>query len=478
MGIKQKKLGLGLALCFWAFSVTSQEPDTWTLQDCIDQAVKNNLSVQESELETNRAELQYDRSKEDRYPSVNFNMGHTYNFGRTIDRFTNDFATEGVHSNNLGLSANFTLFDGFRKQRRLSKNEKTIEARKKGTEEEKWNIRKNVIQAYMDVLLNKALLESRQNRLEALTNEVEATKKRVKAGDQTKADLLDLKADRAGQEVEVTNAENNLKLAKLQLRQLMQLDSGASFNVKRPESVEEKDAREKIPETTKIFEAAKNQHPGLERIRLEKQLAKKEQEIARSDYYPTLTMQGSLGSGYSGNRQEVVDQGELVGRETVGVTENGQKVLRPVYDPNVQTVPYWEQLDNNFNQSISLSLNIPIYDGNRADYNVEEARINRQVADRQLKQRQNQLLNDIESARTDALAAAKRYEATKQSVKAHETALENAGKRMEAGMGTSYRYSEALSNLQEAESEMLRARYEMRFKKALLDMFMGDPTHY
>lgn len=449
--------------------------ETWSLSECIDHALEHNISIEERKLEKELTHNRYQQNREDRYPTLSFSGGHNYDFGRTVDQFTNDFATEGVHSNRLNLNAEVTLFDGFRKRNTLDKNQTELRANEKATEDQKWQIRRDVMQAYLDVLLNKELLASREVQLERLTTEHDEIEKRVEAGDQAEADLIDLEAEKARQEREIVNAENQLEMAYLQLQQLLELPFDEEFEIEEPaDNPQIDDSPEAVPHSREILAEAQESHPGLRERELNRRVAEKDIDIANANRYPTISLQGNLGSGYSGNRQEVLNQGELVGQEQIGFTSGGEEVIRPIYEPETQTVPYTDQIDNNINQSISISISYPIYDNRRSSYQEQEATLNKQLADKRYQQMEKQLLDEIQRARTDAIGAVKEFEAAQKAVEARQESFENTQQQMEAGMATPYRFNEAASRLQEAEFEMARAQYEYIFKREMLELFKGE----
>ncbi len=460
----RKVIVLVFAICISSASFLRAEP--LTLQECINMALKNNLNVEERSIENRLRENTYRQNRESRYPTLSLTGGHNYNFGRTIDPFTNEFATQGIHANQAGLRLQFDLFEGFRNRNTLQKNQLEIQAGEEGRNREEWRITMEVVNAFMEVLFAEEMVTNQIRSIEILEEELQTVGVKVEAGEMTRNDLLQLEADLARRNMELTTARNNQRISYLTINQLMNMPFDHQFTPENPEI--ELPREDALPDVREVYAAARNHYPGFQQAKYEIQAAGKEQDIARSGYYPTIGLHASMGTGFSGARNEPVGNPEM---QQIAITESGEGVVAP-YFPNYQTVPFADQLDNNLNQTVGISISFPVYDGRNARYQSQHAAIQKDLAENRLEQLERSLEQEVENVHADATAALQRLRAAEASLHAHEKAYENTAQRYRAGMVNTLEYMQSGSNLEDARSEKLRSQYEFYLKKTLLDLYL------
>ena len=215
-----RKIFILLALAFCEAVQAQDAPDLsspWTLPQCIAYAQEHNISIKQSKLSQDLAEVNYLQSKLNVLPTLNGNASHSYNFGRTIDPFTNEFATDKVLSQNFSLSSGFLLFNGFQNYNTIQEQKFNMLAAKQDLEKMKNDISLGIANAYLQILFAEDLVFNAQGQLSITKLQVERTKKLVEAGSISKSMQFDIEAQSATEELNLVNAENQLTMAYLNL---------------------------------------------------------------------------------------------------------------------------------------------------------------------------------------------------------------------------------------------------------------------
>ncbi len=462
-----------LSVAFALLAMDSTGQKQWSLEECINYAIDKNLSVKRSALNLELSAENLKQSKYNILPSVNANASNTYNFGQTIDPFTNRFATETVRSNSFGISASLNVFNGFQTMNSIRSNRAGFEASVADLEKMKNDISLNVANSYLQILFNIELLRNAENQLSVTLVQLDRITKLVNAGSQPQGAQFDIEAQLAQEDLNKVNAENQLNLSILNLKQLLQLNASEEFAVVEPKLG---DIEEQQVATTPgaIYENSLQIMPEIKGSELRLVQAEQELKRARGGYSPRLTVTGSFGTGYSGASQEVIgsEAPQLV--PTGGFVQNtGDIIVAPVSSPIVQDKAFGDQLDDNINRSVGMNLSIPIFNGLSSRTNVSRSKIQLDQAENTLLETKQQLRQQIESAYLDAAAALKRYESAKASVKALNESFKYTQQRFDVGLLNSFDFSNEKNRLIQAESSLLQAKYEFIFKTKVLEFYQG-----
>jgi outer membrane protein len=470
---------LAVALPCIAYAQEAPTGKAWTLQECIDYALKNNITVKQNELNAELSQQNLVQSQANVLPSVNGNISHNYNFGRTIDPFTNQFATDRVLSQNFSLSSNVTIFSGLQQYNTIQQNKYSYLASKYDVDKIKNDVAMNVAMAYLQVLFSQELVEIARNQSQITVAQVERTQKLVDAGSLAKGSLYDIQAQLASEELSLANAQNQLDLSYLTLAQLLELTSMEGFSIVKPEI--------NIPaETTlsaspgQIFTTALGIQPDIKSAEYKTISSKKSLAVARGGISPRIIFSGSIGTGYSGIAQRLAVPSAYTGTfDTVGVTTAGDFVLTPgISDPQFETTPFSDQVNDNFNQSFGVFVTIPIFNGLQTKTSISRAKISMESSQLSLQLAKNQLQKNIQQAYADANAALKKYAATEKTVQAMEESFKYMQQRSDVGMVNAVDYNVSKNNLTKARSELLQAKYDYVFKTKVLDFYQGKPLAF
>ncbi|HTF05456.1 MAG TPA: TolC family protein, partial [Bacteroidia bacterium] len=398
----------------------------WSLQECIAYAQVHNIQVQLQELNVRMSETNLRASQGQLLPNLNAGATHTYQYGQTVDRFTNTFVNDRVLNQNFFVSSNYTVFAGMQNYNTVQQNKYSLEASQFGVDQMRYDISMNVANAYLNILFTQDQVEIAK-RQQALTQaQVDRTLILVDAGASARGILLDLQTQLALETVTTVTAENNVVIAYLTLTQLMNLDTTEGFTIIRPDlPLPGEGVLAETPQ--QIYLVAEGTQPAIKQADANIKSAEKGVDVAQGALSPTLSLQGSLGTGYSGAAQSATATPN--GADTVGITTGGDFVLVPGFDYNYATVPFSEQLDNNFNQSFGLQLTIPIFNRLQVSTNIQRAQIQYQNAQLNADLARQNLDKNIQQAHADAKAALEKYRAQEAGVTAAKEAFKYTEER-------------------------------------------------
>jgi len=464
-----------LPLCFvlfCSFQLSAQEK--WSLEECLQYARENNISLQQSRLNIAGSEIDLDQSRSNRLPSVNGSASHVYNFGRSNDPTTNEFIEQRIQTNNFGVQGNMDLFRGFNLKHSIERDRYSLESSQLQHRVAENDLALVIVGAYLNILRSRDQIEVLKEQV-SITNEQKVrVEKLIAAGTLPRGDILDLEAQVANNEVSIVQADNALELAKLSLAQTLdffdELDiDDPTIDVPSTTLIEQMSVQE-------IYQNALQTMPEIQSAELSQKVAEKNLEISRSFRLPTLSLFGGMGSNFAGvGIPSAFELGEF--QETpLGFLNGdfGSPVLRPdVIITETAVTPFFDQLGNNFNYNAGLALSVPIFNKHQVKNGIRRAELGRESAQLQRKQAENNLFQDIQQAYQDARAAAKIYESNLKTIEASEMAFNNAKKRYELGAATALEFSTARNNLAIAQLNVNSARYNYIFMLKILDFYQG-----
>lgn len=447
----------------------------WSLQECIAYAQVHNIQVQLQELNVRMSQTNLTASKGQLLPNLNAGAAHTYQYGQTIDRFTNTFVNDRVLNQNFFVSSSVTVFSGLQNYNTIQQNKFALQASEFGVQQMRYDISMNVANAYLNILFQEDQREIAKKQLALTQTQVDRMQQLVDAGAAARGTLLDLQTQMANENVTLVSAENNVVIAYLTLTQLMNLDSTEGFTIVRPElNIPNEAILAESPD--QIYITAESTQPGIKQADANVMSAEKGVDVAYGALSPTLTLQGSLGTGYSGAAQTAeVTPG---GVDTIGVTTGGDLVLVPGFSYNYSIVPFSEQLDNNFNQSFGVQLTIPIFNRFQVSSNIQRAKIQHQNAQLNADLARQNLDKNIQQAHADAKAALERYHASQAAVAAAQEAFRYTEEKFNVGAVNAIDYTNSKNQLALSESNLLQAKYDYIFRLKVLDYYKGNPLTF
>ncbi|MBX2969340.1 MAG: TolC family protein [Cyclobacteriaceae bacterium] len=461
-------------------SFGQQTKKVWTLRELVDYAVSSNLTVKRSNYSVRTGEINYLQSRMTMLPSLNANGNYGFNWGRNIDPTTNLFVEQRINSINANVSSSLLLWNGFRLFYAMKQSEVELEAVSQDLVKARNDVILNVITLYLTVVFNKELYANAEYQLGSTREQLERTKKLVEAGALPRADALNLEAQHATNELNLIQRENALNLSFLQLKQALQLPASTEMDVELLNvDLNDQGINKSADE---IFEIAVLSMPEIQAARLRQKSSAFALRSTRGNYYPRITLNGSLSTLYSSARQEAILEGSTLVPREIGYLQNNPAEL--VYTDvlvnqfSFQTVGYQEQFKNNLGKGLGINLQIPIFNGLQTRSAVQRAAISRELANITVLENENILRQSVETAYNDALAASKTYQSAQKQVGARDEAFRMTKQRFELGAVNFVEYQVAENDLFQAQSDLLRAKYDFIFKKKILDFYQGLPLEF
>lgn len=459
-----------------AFIPQIKAQQVWSLEKCIAHAQSSNLQLKQQQLLVKAARADALQTKMDLLPGITANASHAYNYGQTIDRYTNQFATSRVQSNNFYLQGGITLFNGFQKLNAIKQSQLDLMASMEDAERYSNDLSLNIATFYMQVLFYKELVNIRTNQLDITRQQVDRMQKLVDAGTMAAGESYIIEAQLATEESALIQAQNQLDISMLTLTQLLDIPSTEGFDIEVPDlAVEDQPSLTNDPNS--IYNIAVTRMPEIEAAKLRALSSEKQFARARGLQSPSLSLSGSWGTGYSGASQ-IVDRMTPITRE-LGYVRISDADSVPVYINDFQTTfitkPWNDQIRDNNNQTIGLYLTIPILNGWQSRTTVAKSKIALESARMDVDIASLQLRKTIHQAWTDARASLKNYEAAKKKVNATNESFRYAQQKFEVGIMNSVDYNNSKKELTNAQSELVQSKFDFIFKSTVLDFYEGKP---
>lgn len=439
-------------MILFSLSIQSQTKK-WTLEECVIYAIENNISIKQTDLDTQTAIIDKKGAFGNFLPSLNANASHSWNVGLNQDITTGILRNQTTQFTSAGANVGIDIYKGMQNQNALRRANLSVVASKYQLLKMKEDVALNVANAFLQVLFNKENLKVQQVQMVINKEQLVRSKELVAAGTIPRGDLLDVMATVALDNQKVIAAENALLISKLSLTQLIQLKDFENFEVDDTTSV--KDENNILVQTpTAIYDKAKEIRTELKIARTNLEISEKNVAIAKGGFQPTLQAFYSYNSRVSYADVPAFDSsGNLIG------TKN--------------SAPFFNQFKDNKGQSFGAQLSIPIFNGFSARNNVERSKVNLEKSKIALEQQELDLQRNVYIAFTDAKGALNAYEASLVSLESRQEAYNYAKEKYAVGMMNSFDFNQSQTLLSNAQSEVLRTKYDYIFKIKILEFYFG-----
>lgn len=413
--------------------------NTWTLKECIDYAIENNITVKQSALQVQQRDIALSTAKNSMLPGLSASGSQNFSFGRGLTS-DNTYANTNTTNTSLSLGASMPLFEGLRIKNNITLSELNLQAATEDLAKAKDDIRTAVAAAFVQVLYNNEILGVAHRQVEIDSLQVGRLEAMARSGKASQAEVSAQKSSLAQSRLTEVQAEGNLKVSILDLTQLLELPSPDGFNISLPDASQLEIHLLQDPQF--IYETALGIKPQIKSEQLRVDAADASIRVAKASYYPSLSLSGGLGSNYYTNN------------------------LTP-------SKAFFEQLGNNFSQYVGLSLNIPIFQKFAVRNNVRSAQVSLAQQQLQLESVKKALYKEIQQAHTNALTSQSKYERSKAAAVAAKEAFELMEAKYENGKANITEFNASKAQYLEAESNLTQARYEYLYQTKLLDFYQG-----
>jgi outer membrane protein len=451
-----------------------QQTSPWTLEECVNYAQENNLNLALSYLDQRAANTEARRTRHSRWPSLSASSNFGYNFGRTIDPTSNEFITTGLGFNSISVNSGVTLFNYNRINNSIRQAGIDQQVAELNYEQSELDLSLQIANLYLNSLLAKENEKIAETQYKNVENQLDRTSRLVRSGAQPKAAEYELRAELAAQRQQWVDAENNAYLALLQLKQALQLEIDAPFDIEAPPTDVNIENTE-VKSVTEIFERSLATQPVYRAAEMNVQSASLGRKIAQAAFFPSLSLGLNVNSNYS-TQGRFLDGTELQTQRVPAQFQGEMGELTFLTANPIFSTPGWlEQMDNNLGFGFALQLGIPIYSNYNNRANVQQAKIQRLRAERQLDLQEQTIRIDVERAVTDLRAASKSYEASQSAFEAAQIAFENTQKQFDLGSASAFDFFQSQQRLQSAQLQMTVAKYDYIFRQKIVDFYLGNP---
>lgn len=430
---------VSILLLLFHFHLNAQ---VFTLQQCIDSALANNIRVKQGGLLSDVAQVNWQQAKANLFPNLGVAFNHGINQGRSIDPFTNTYVDQTVNYASYGLSSGVVLFNGLTLQNRLRQMATGYEASRMEWKQVRDNLTLTVIIAYLQVLNNEDVLLSAEQQLQVSKKQLERLEILDSKGAISPSQVSDLKGQLMNDQLSVNSASNQLETSKLSLLQLMNIPYTNSIRLQRIDVEQFADNYNKT--AAEVYENSLHQLALLKVAEMKRQSAEYGLKAAKGQLYPGVLLGGNIQTNFS----------------SAAEINNGK-------------IPYGEQLTNNVFSGLNVGIRIPLF-------NNKEVRSRIKLADIELKNEQLleentkiELRQQVEKAYLDMNNARERYRLLVQQVDAYQQSFKAAEARFNAGLGSSVDFLIAKNNLDRATINLVSAKYDFAFRKKVLDYYEG-----
>ncbi|MCI2228541.1 TolC family protein [Polaribacter sp. MSW13] len=410
----------------------------WSFEDCLNYVIENNITIKDASLNKSIAAVSYNKAKSSRLPNLIGSASQNFSSGNTIDPITSDYVTKQVNSTNLGVTSAITLFQGNQINNQIKQSKTLLEQSALLEEETKNSIIISLLESYLQALFSKEDIVISENNLIASEKQVERAKARLEAGAITLSDFSEAQSQAATNKYTVIAAKNKYQQYIITLKQLLELPPTTELEIQTID--ENKELLNLELNKTEIYSKALKHLPEVEASKLNITASTQQLDIAKGGFLPTLSLSGSVGSGYT----------------------------------SVNSTSFIDQLDLNFNQKIGLSLSIPIFNRNQtksavktASYNIEKAEIQQQSIIKEVYKKVETAYQNVVSSQEQLVASESSKEAARQAYKLAQKKYELGGLSITDLVISQNTYTNAQQNY-------IQAKYLTILYHQLLQFYQGN----
>ena len=470
---------ISLFTCLVSFSQPEQTKaaEKWDLRKCVNYALENNISVKQADLQIRFAELNLKQSKWAQYPFANFSGNLGYSAGRNQDPTTFSLITTGYVFSNYSLQSSVDIFNWFSKKNEVVVRDLNLQATKEGFEKAKNDVALNVAVGYLQILLANEQANLVKIQVQQTKAQLESTRKQVDAGKLSEFNAAQLESQLATDSANLISAETTRNQLVLQLKALLNLDAAVPFDVDTPpvDMIPVESLGELQPDA--VYQLAVTNQPQQKVDELNLKAALKSIAVAKGSMYPTFSLFGSLGTAYNNKSKQAISKTQInpaIGKVNVGGTDYNVFPLLPYDVFTYGNISYFDQLNQNFRQSVGLSMSVPILNGGSLRSNWQRSKLNLRQVELQKELNSTTLKQDIYKAYYDAVAALQKFSANKKAAETALKAYEFAKKRYDLGLVSTYELLTAQTTLLQARANAAYTQYDYLFKIKLLEFYKGQ----
>ena len=421
-------------------------PKQWTLRNCIDYALEHNITIRRNRINVESTQEDVKTAKADFLPSLSGNISQRIvnrpnSASGTIISGDNITTSESKTSYNgsYGIDANWTVYNGSKRVNTLKQQQLNSRIAELTVDESENSIEENITQLYVQILYSAEAVKVNESTLEVSRKEFERVQELFNAGSIASSDLAQLEAQVSNDNYQLVTSQTTLQNYKLQLKQLLELDGDFEMDLFLP-PLDDSSVLIPLPTKDDVYQTALNLRPEIESSKLNIEASDMNIKISRAGYIPSLSLSAGIG------------------------TTNA----------NGNDFSFSEQVKQNWNNSIGLTLSIPIFDKRQTKSAVNKAKLQRQTSELDLMDNQKTLYKTIESLWLSANSAQQQYVAATQKLKSTQASYALVSEQFNLGMKNTVELLTEKNNLLSAQQETLQAKYTAILNAGLLRFYQGE----
>ena len=437
---------LGIVLLLLLISTPSSAKQ-WTLPECIDYAIEHNISLKQRENTRRQNEVSLNTAKNSRLPDLNAGISESLGFGRSLG-MDNTYSKNNTSNTSFQISTSVPILTGNRIENTIKLNQLNLEASTADLEKARNDIRTQIAQQYIQIVYDTEILAVAKRQIGIDSLQLYRLQEMERNGKATLTEVLQQQSTMEQSRLTATQAENTYRLDLLALTQLLELPSPEGFSIVIPTLPSNSGSLINVkPEI--IYQEAIAVKPEVQAEELRLKASDANILIAKSAKYPTLSFNAGLGTNYY-------------------KTLNG----------NYKQDSFSSQIKNNFSQSLGLQLNVPIFNRYATRNSIKSASIDKENQQLALDNVKKSLYKEIQQVYYNTIAAEAKYKSSLQAKVTSDDAFNLTQSKYENGKATITEFNESKNNLMKAESDLVQARYQLIYQKALIDFYRGKEFRF
>ena len=419
----------------------------WTLPECINYAIEHNISLKQRENTRRQNEVSLNTAKNSRLPDLNAGVSESLGFGRSLG-MDNTYSKNNTSNTSFQISTSVPILTGNRIENTIKLNQLNLEASTADLEKARNDIRTQIAQQYIQIVYDTEILAVAKRQIGIDSLQLYRLQEMERNGKATLTEVLQQQSTMEQSRLTATQAENTYRLDLLALTQLLELPSPEGFYIVIPTLPSNSGSLINVnPEI--IYQEAIAVKPEVQAEELRLKASDANILIAKSAKYPTLSFNAGLGTNYY-------------------KTLNG----------NYKQDSFSSQIKNNFSQSLGLQLNVPIFNRYATRNSIKSASIDKENQQLALDNVKKSLYKEIQQVYYNTIAAEAKYKSSLQAKVTSDDAFNLTQSKYENGKATITEFNESKNNLMKAESDLVQARYQLIYQKALIDFYRGKEFRF
>ena len=419
-------------------SANARQDSVWTLNECIQYALGQNIRIRKSENSTTRSQIYYEQARAQRYPSVNGSANQNFNWNKNSASGASAYSL--ASGSGYSVSSGVTIYNGSRLSNLIKQSQLDIQSSEYQLDAIREDISLNIMDAFLQVLYSEEQVKNSNKQIESTEEQLKLATERLNLKIISVADYSQIKSQLANEKLTLANSEKQFAIARINLMQLMELPAANDFQIAHPD-LDTLLFEQRKPDVWMVYEKALALKPQIKSASLNKEIAGLDEKIAKAGYFPSVTANAGITTGFSS--------------DGIGA--------------------FASQINDGISPAAGISLSIPIYQKKQVKTAVEVAKLGFSDAELTELDTRNQLRKSIEQACLDVTSAQVEYVASIENYKATLESTSLAEEKFIQGIINSVDYLISKTNLIYAESQLLQSKYNLIFSYKVLDFYEGVP---